>query len=330
MRITLVTIVAAALVAVSAPAMAQRQPFERAIDVSGQSALDVSTIRGKIDVRGGAPGKIVVSGLVTIRVGWDVPSDAVEIMRRVAEHPPIEIDGNTVRLRPPSDDVARRAVTVSYEVQVPSHTQVLALSDSGATTMSGVGGSVDATTQSGAIALERLGSTARIKTGSGAVTVADVADDLSVTTSSSAVTARGLQGDLRVRTGSGAVDARLTGGGDVDVETSSSAIKLCGAAGGLNAASSSGHISIQGTPARPWAAITGSGGMDIGIDPSAPVALNVSSRSGKVRLNAGLVQGSVSERRVDGTIGGGGPLVRAESRSGSIDLVSIDARRRCQ
>jgi len=95
MRINVVALAGAVLVAVSAPAMAQRQPFERAIDVSGQSALDVSTIRGKIDVRGGAPGKIVVSGLVTIRVGWDVPADAVEIMRRVAEHPPIEIDGNT-------------------------------------------------------------------------------------------------------------------------------------------------------------------------------------------------------------------------------------------
>ncbi len=44
----------------------------------------------------------------------------------------------------------------------------------------------------------------------------------------------------------------------------------------------------------------------------------MSSQSGKVRLNGGLVQGSVSERRVDGTIGGGG-LLRAESRSGSID-----------
>ncbi len=143
--------------------MAQRQPFERAIDVSGASALDVSTIRGKIDVRGGAPGKIVVSGQVTIRVGWDVPADAVEIMRRVAEHPPIEIDSQTVRLRPPSDDVARHAVTVSYEVQVPPETKVLALSDSGATTVSGVRGAVDTTTQSGAIAVERLGSTARMK-----------------------------------------------------------------------------------------------------------------------------------------------------------------------
>jgi len=92
------------------------------------------------------------------------------------------------------------------------------------------------------------------------------------------------------------------------------------------ALSDSGATTVSGV----GAATTGSGGMDIGIDASAPVALNVSSQSGKVRLNAGLVQGSVSERRVDGTIGGGGPLLRAESRSGSIDLVSIDARRGCR
>jgi len=329
MRINLAALVAAGLVATAAPAMAQRQPFERAIEVSGRSTLDVSTIRGKIDVRGGAPGKIVVNGLVTVRSGLAVPWDAVEIMRRVAEHPPIEVDGNTVQLRPPSDDQARRSVTVSYQVQVPPDVQVLTASDSGATTVNGVAGSVDVTTQSGAIAVARLGSTAKIKTGSGAVSVAEVADDLNVTTSSSAVTASGLRGDVRVRTQSGAVNATLSGGGDVDVETGSSAIKLCGAAGGLAASSSSGQISIRGTPSRPWAATTGSGRMDIGISPGTAVALNVSSRSGKVRLNAGAVQGTVSEHRVEGTVGGGGPLIRAESRSGSIDVASIDARRAC-
>ena len=186
----LAAVVAAGLVATAAPALAQRQPFERAVDVSGQATLDVSTIRGKIDIRGGAPGKIVVSGLVTVRTGLALPADAVEIMRRVAEHPPIEVDGNTVRLRPPSDAQARRAVTVSYQVQVPADIQVLTVSDSGATSIHGVVGSVDVTTHSGAIAVASLGSTATIKTGSGAVSVAEVADDLNVTTGSSAVTAR--------------------------------------------------------------------------------------------------------------------------------------------
>jgi Putative adhesin len=328
MQSRLVGFVAVGFFAASVPAMAQRQPFERAIDVSAPSTLDVSTIRGKIDVRGGAPGKIVVSGLVTVRTGLALPSDAVEIMRRVAEHPPIEVVGNTVRLRPPSDEEARRAVTVSYEVKVPPDAQILTLSDSGATTVSGVGGSVDVSTQSGAIALSRLGSTVRVKTGSGAVNVDEVAAALSVTTSSSAITARGLQGSATLRTQSGAVDAALTGDGDVEVQTGSSAITVCGASGGVSAITNSGHISIEGKPARPWSASTGSGSMAIGIDPKAAVALNVSSRSGKVRLDTGPVQGTVSERRVDGTIGGGGPLVRAESRSGSIDVVS-DPRRAC-
>jgi putative adhesin len=328
MKNCLITGVVFGSIAVAVPATAQRLPFERTIEATASSMLDVSTIRGKIDVRGGPPGKIVVAGLVTIRVGWDVPGNAAEIMRRVAEHPPIEVDGQTVRLRPPSDDDARRAVTVSYDVQVPPQMPVLTLSDSGATTITNVSGSVDTTTQSGAIALARLGSTARVKTGSGAVSVDAVADHLTVTTSSSAITARGLQGGVKVRTNSGAVDAALTGDGDVDVETGSSAIRLCGAAGGLNAATNSGHISIQGKPARPWSASTGSGSMDIGIDPKSAVALNLSSHSGKVRLNTAPVQGTVSERRVEGTIGSGGPLLRVESRSGSIDLAS-DARRPC-
>ena len=57
------------------PAAAQRLPFERAFDVPGPVDLEVSTIRGKIDVLPGEAGRVVVSGTVTVRVGWDVPAE---------------------------------------------------------------------------------------------------------------------------------------------------------------------------------------------------------------------------------------------------------------
>ena len=82
----------------------------------------------------GEPGRVAITGAVTIRVGWDVPANAADLARKVAEQPTIERDGGTVRLRPPSDPAERRAVTVSYQVQVPPDTQVLAVSESGAIT----------------------------------------------------------------------------------------------------------------------------------------------------------------------------------------------------
>ena len=140
----------------ASPALAQRFPFERSFDVSGPSTLDVSTIRGKIEVTPGEPGRIVVVGTATVRVG-NVPADAVELARKVAGNPPVQRDGQTIKLRPPTDAAEQRAVTVSYQVRVPPETEVTTSSDSGATSVRGVSRSVVIRTQSGAIDADATG-----------------------------------------------------------------------------------------------------------------------------------------------------------------------------
>src|SRR5262245_14745423 len=115
MRTSVVCIAVGLSIGSAAPALAQRLPFERTFEIAGESKLDVSTIRGKSDVTAGEPGRVVVSGAVTIRTGTSLPWNALEIAKKVAANPPIERDGSTIRLRPPSGDDERRAVTVSYQ-----------------------------------------------------------------------------------------------------------------------------------------------------------------------------------------------------------------------
>jgi hypothetical protein len=213
------TILTAAIVlAIAVPASAQRYTFERSLDAGAGTLLDVLTERGKILVRDGEPGRVVIVGSATVRIGWNVPRDAVEIARRLAEKPPIEQDARTIRLRPPSTDAERRAVTIAYEVRVPKDTRVTAVSDSGAISIGGVEGPVVVRTQSSAIDLAKLGATVDVTTGSGAVNAEAIGGDLRITTSSSAINARSLRGGFRAETGSGAVDVSLVGPGDVDVE----------------------------------------------------------------------------------------------------------------
>jgi DUF4097 and DUF4098 domain-containing protein YvlB len=302
----------------ASPALAQRFPFERSFDVTGPAAVDVSTIRGKIEVTAGEPGRIVVVGTATVRVDWNVPANAADLARKVADNPPIQRDGQTVRLRPPSDAAEQRAVTVSYQIHVPPETEVAATSESGATTVRGVARAVVIRTQSGAIDVMQLGGTAVVASGSGSVTVEGIAGSLTVTTSSSSVTARSVAGDLRIRTTSGAVDATLTGEGHADVETGSSAIRLSGTRGGVIAATQSGRVSLQGMPRRDWVASAGSGSIDIATESSMPFTLDAGGGSGSVKVIGASVQGSVSKRKVVGSIAGGGPLLKLTSRSGSI------------
>jgi len=73
----------------STNAFAQRFPFERSFDVGEPSMLDVSTNRGKIEISVGEPGRIVVNGNVTVRIGSALPADAIELARncRIRQRP---------------------------------------------------------------------------------------------------------------------------------------------------------------------------------------------------------------------------------------------------
>jgi photosystem II stability/assembly factor-like uncharacterized protein len=88
---TIARIAVVAVLCAAAPslAFAQRFSFERTIQTTGPTRLDVITDRGKIEVIAGRPGRVVVEGAASVRVGWNVPSNAVELARQVAAAPPI-------------------------------------------------------------------------------------------------------------------------------------------------------------------------------------------------------------------------------------------------
>jgi hypothetical protein len=106
----------------------------------------------------------------------------------------------------------------------------------------------------------------------------------------------------------------------VDIGTGSSAIDVAGVNGGLTATSSSGRIRLSGLPTAPWQVTSGSGSFDLDFDSSAKLTLEARSGSGSVSVDGSRLQGSRSKGVASGTVGGGGPLVRANSRSGSIRI----------
>ena len=309
-----------AVTAVPGLAAAQRIPFERTIQVSDPATLDVATLRGKIEITAGVPGRVVIEGTATVRVGYNVPANALDLARRVAAAPPIEHTGNAIRLRVPADDATRRAVTVSYRVQVPPDTAVETTSESGETTVEGITRSVQVRTQSAAIALRRLSGSTTASTGSGAMVADTQSGDLTVTTGSSSFRGTGIGGSLHVRTQSGEVDAVFTGAGNADVETGSSAIRLRGLRGGLTAKTQSGKVTITGAPGRAWMITTGSSAIDVSLQRAFGLSLDAVSRSGAVVLDDVPVNGSVTKRAVNGSVAGGGARVHLETRSGTIRI----------
>jgi hypothetical protein len=306
----------------SAPslAFAQRFAFERTIQTTGPTRLDVSTDRGKIEVVAGRPGRVVVEGAATVRLGWNVPANAVEIAKKVAAAPPIEFVDQTVRLRIPVDPTAQLAVIVNYRVEVPPGTEVRARTDSGSTTIRGVDGTVDVRTQSSFIDVADISGATQLFTGSGAVRAHGISGPLAVTTQSSGITLSGLRSSLHVRTQSGAVNADLIGTGDVEVETGSSAINVNGAGGGLAVRTQSGRVTVQGAPTRDWRATTGSSEVHFDLARTGGFTLDAVSQSGSVDFSGANVTGTVSKHSVRGDVGGGGPTVMVRTGNGAIRI----------
>jgi hypothetical protein len=294
--------------------------FERSFDVTADTTLDVTTLDGEVDVTAGEPGRVVVVGTVAIRTGVKVPPNAPELAKRVADHPPVDQHGDTVRLRPPSDPEERRATVVSYAVRVPPETPVVAVSQSGATTISGLAGRVVARTVSGAIALTRQSGDVDVTSESGTVEANGIDGDLQVTTTSGDITARDLRSALEIKTTSGTVEASLTGAGRVEIRTESGGISLRGVIGTATVATTSGSIAISGAPAAPWRVSSVSGSTDVTVESAAAFSLDVDSGSGSAEMRGAKVDGAVSERRITGAVAGGGPLLHLRSRSGSIQI----------
>jgi len=299
---------------------AQRYSFEQTIDASAQTVLDITTARGRIDVSAGESGKVTVRGTVTVRVGLNVPLDAAAIAKRVAANPPVTRENNMIRLRPPDGDAEQRAVTIAYEVVAPKGTRVETRTDSGATSIRDVSGPVFVTTQSAAIDLRDLGGSVQVRTGSGSVAASNVGGDMNVSTESSSITLRNLKAGLRARTQSGAVNVMFVGKGDVDVETGSSAIDLSDVNGGLSATSNSGSLRISGVPTSAWRANTGSSRIELAIHRDATFTLDARSDSSDVELDGFAVDGTTRKGVAAGKVRGGGPMVRAASRSGRIHV----------
>jgi Putative adhesin len=203
-------------------------------------------------------------------------------VREIADHPPVEQTGNIVRVGAQHQNLHN--ISIDYEIEAPA--------DAFLTAQSGSGNVND----------EGVGADAKLSTGSGGIH------------------ATGLRGAPSLDTGSGNIYAELTGDGDPHAQTGSGSIELHGVHGALKAETGSGNIKVEGKPLGPWKLTTGSGSVELWTGDAA-FTLDAQTGSGSVHSDREmLTQGTTEHHHVTGKIGGGGPLVKIETGSGSIKV----------
>jgi DUF4097 and DUF4098 domain-containing protein YvlB len=299
--------------------------FERTLRVSGAVDLDVQTGAGSITVRPGAVDTVQIIGRIRAQDTW-FGMDGEEKVQQIKAAPPIEQNGNRIRIGRIQDRALRRNVSISYEILTPEATSLRASSGSGDILASGLRGPAEASTGSGDITVSNIGDGFSASTGSGDVTATSIAESVKAVTGSGDIRVTQVSGGLDATTGSGDVQAVLIGGGtataqDVRVMTGSGGVEVAGVRGALRARTGSGGITISGDPLAAWNVDAGSGGIRVDLPDQAAFDLRAETGSGRITIEHPLtVQGAVRPRALAGRVRGGGPLVALSSGSGGIRI----------
>jgi len=233
-RLVLVIMVVTTTAACGLPAHAVTQlrssdgSFDRILNVSGNVDLEVDTSSGRIEIRRGPDGRVAIHGTIHASSDWfGSYRDVEDAIRRIEANPPLEQNGNNIRIGP--DRYRFEHVSISYELVVPEHCSVRSHTGSGSQTIEGIDGSVDVSTGSGRITLDSVRGNVTAGTGSGSITANSLRGEFRGHTGSGHITAEGEQtGRWDLETGSGGVEIRLpqTAAFDLSAHTGSGGVTV--------------------------------------------------------------------------------------------------------
>jgi Toastrack DUF4097 len=318
-------IVAAALLTSACTVEAQRVEgsFEKTLTVGQPADIEIMSGSGSIEVRQGSVGRVEVRARVRAGDwGWSRSGlSAQERVKRIEANPPVEQQGNTVRIGEIKDPDVRDDVSISYDVTVPPGSALRSKSGSGSQRIEGVDGDVVVSSGSGSLTLRRSGGRVRASTGSGGITAQDVGGALEASTGSGSIDGMGVKGPITARTSSGSIEVTQTGGGDVEASSSSGSVRVRGVQGGVRASTTSGSLAIEGQLERDWRLSSSSGHVTVSVPASQGFELDANSSSGRIHVDFPItVSGTIGKHALRGSARGGGPLLHVRTSSGGISI----------
>lgn len=313
-----ILVAAVAIAGTALPAhAAARGEFERTLSVTGTVDLQVETGSGSIDVRTGNSNQVHVVGHIWVNEWFG--GDGEERVKKLESNPPIQQSGNDIRIGHIDDPELKHNVSISYEVVVPTSTQLRASSGSGSQNISGISGSLEAGSGSGSLKIYNIGSSVRAHTGSGSIEINGAKGNVNARTGSGSIHATDVAGGFDGETGSGHLALEQSGPGSVRAETGSGGLELHHVHGSLQAQAGSGNIKAEGEATGGWVVHTGSGSVELRLPQNASFDLNAHTGSGSINLSHPVtVQGSIGRKEVRGKVGGGGVPVEVQTGSGNI------------
>ncbi len=313
---------------------AEERRLDKTFTVSPGGKVTVDVDGGDVVVNGGSSNQVVV------QIVLKGSRDALEKITLSAEQ-----QGNDVAVK------AKREWTgwfngfnqqTTVTVTVPKKYGTDLRTSGGNIVVKDVEGDAVGKTSGGDIRVGAVQGTVRMSTSGGSIEVENVTGQTDVRTSGGDIRAKVVTGDLRAETSggsirieqvAGAAKARTSSGdvvardvrGPADLQTSGGSIDADAIDGSIRAVTSGGDVKVDLVGAnRGIVATTNGGSVTVRVPRNVTASVDASTSGGSVSTDLPVTTTEVRERRLAGTINGGGASIQARSSGGDVRLRARD------
>ena len=213
---------------------------------------------------------------------------------------------------------------IHFLITVPQHYNIDLNTLSSDISVANLTGDVRVRTSGGSLRFQSITGTVLGHTSGGSIEAINVAGDVQVRTSGGSLRFGAIRGFISGRTSGGSIKAVDCNEG-IDIRTSGGGIWLGGISRNVTARTSGGSIQANMTtqPRGACSLRTSGGGITVTLIPDVAVALEAKASGGRVSTDFAVestIQGKVPQSRLEGSINGGGPLLKLRTSGGNIHL----------
>ena len=314
---------------------AAEKRLDRTFQVTPGGQLTVDADGSSIEVMGGDASQVVVHIVVKAS---ERELETVDLSA--------EADSNGVAVR-----AKRRASgwfgfwgnsNAAVKVVVPRRYDLKLDTSGGSIKVSGVQGNAQGKSSGGSVRVDRVQGPVRMVTSGGSIDISDITGNVDIRTSGGSISVLTVKGDVKANTSGGSIrldaiegatTAATSGGGvtaskitgAADLQSSGGGVKAQAIDGSMKISSSGGdiHADLIGTNRGISASTTG-GSIVIRVPRNISGTLDAATSGGSVTSELPVTTTEARDRRLAGTINGGGSEIRARTSGGSIRLQARD------
>lgn len=291
--------------------------FDRELTVTGPVVLEVMNASGSVQINPGTSGSVRVHGEFRVRtLPWE---NVQHRSAEVTQHPPIEQEGNLIRVGQEKQNWGN--LEVSYSITVPAETELRGTIGSVDLQVRGIRGPARVTAGSGNVTAEQIAEDTQVRAGSGNVRLRDIQGEVQVATGSGDVQLSNVRGEIRVHTGSGNITIERPGNA-VNAGTGSGDLALGGISGDVRVKTGSGNVSVDGDPAGTsyWEFHASSGKVGIHVPPGSSFRFYARTSSGKITTAIPMVVEQQLKHELHAHVNDGQGRIEVETSSGDINV----------